>query len=44
MSNIDPKYQKKAANISEGLEAFARDVEASLNCNGICYPGLFFYF
>lgn len=41
---MNPNYQSKAANFSEGFETFARDVEASLSCNGICYPGLFFYF
>jgi hypothetical protein len=44
LANSNPNYQKKAANISEGLENFARDAEAALNCNGICYYGLFFYF
>lgn len=44
MANANSNYQRKAANISEGVENFARDVEASLNCNGVCYPGLFYYF
>jgi hypothetical protein len=44
MANVNPNYQKKAANISEGVAQFARDIEAGLNCNGICYYGLFFYF
>jgi hypothetical protein len=30
--------------LSEGFENFARNVEENLNCNGICYPGIFYYF
>lgn len=44
MASTNPNYQKKVVQLSEGFENFARDVEAGLNCNGICFYGLFFYF
>jgi hypothetical protein len=40
----NPKYERKVKQISDGFEQFARKFESELNCNGVCYPGLFFYF
>lgn len=40
----NPNYQRKVTQISDGFEEFARKFETELSCNGICYPGLFFYF
>jgi len=30
--------------VSTGLANFLKDLETTLDCNGICYPGLFYYF
>jgi len=43
-ASADPKYQSQIVSISEGFENFARNTEASLDCSGICYPGIFYYF
>jgi hypothetical protein len=40
----NPSYQRRIKPVSANFEKFAQDFETSLNCNGICYPGLFFYF
>lgn len=40
----NPSYQRRVKLVGKEFENFARDFESSLNCNGICYPGLFFYF
>ena len=40
----NPNYVRKVTQITDGFEQFARKFESELNCNGICYPGLFFYF
>ena len=40
----NPSYQRRIKPVSANFENFAKDFETSLNCNGICYPGLFFYF
>ncbi len=37
-------YYSGVPNITAGFKKFATDFEKSLNCNGICYPGLFYYF
>lgn len=40
----NPSYQRRVRKVGQEFEKFARDFESSLNCNGICYPGLFYYF
>lgn len=35
---------QNAQNISSNFESFVRAIEGTFDCNGICYPGLFFYF
>jgi hypothetical protein len=40
----NPSYQRRIKPVTANFEKFAQDFESSLNCNGICYPGLFFYF
>lgn len=40
----NPTYQSKMVYLSEGFENFARNAEAALDCSGICYPGIFYYF
>jgi len=40
----NPKYERKVKQITDSFEQFARKFENELSCNGICYPGLFFYF
>lgn len=37
-------YQRRITPVSNGFRTFAKDFETAVNCNGICYPGLFFYF
>ena len=41
---VNPKYNQTLATVSTDFVSFARDLENTLNCNGICYPGLFYYF
>ena len=40
----NPSYQRRMKTVDKSFETFARDFESNLNCNGICYPGLFYYF
>lgn len=40
----NPAYQRRIEDFGDSFEGFARDFESSLSCNGICYPGLFYYF
>jgi len=37
-------YQRRIKPVPKNFETFARDFESALSCNGICFPGLFFYF
>ena len=37
-------FNRRVAKLSDNFETFARDVEGGLNCNGVCYPGMFYYF
>ena len=43
-AQLNSTYKSKVVSISDGFQNFATNVESALNCNGICYPGLFYYF
>lgn len=44
LSSSNPSYQKRITQVSADFTNFASNVESALNCNGICTPGLFYYF
>jgi hypothetical protein len=44
LAQVNSSYQPQVQSVSASMKNFAQSVESSLNCNGICYPGLFYYF
>ena len=42
--NKNPNYVIKFLYLRGDLETLIRKFESELSCNGICYPGIFFYF
>jgi len=44
LAQINATYQPQVKSVSASMKKFAQSVEDTLNCNGVCYPGLFYYF
>lgn len=44
LSSSNSNYQSRITQVSTAVQNFVQNVEAGLNCNGICYYGLFYYF